>query len=267
MKIFIKIALVLISGSLLAEEPNYSKVEKGEGIALEQNDSNENTFTKVIIVNDFDIMKNEVSQEYFYNEVKYNPSYFSRKEFCPKSFKIINKVGLCPDHPVESLSILDVKKFLKHLNKSKDYHYRLPKLSEYYYLISKGVENNREGYRKLLKSIWSFFNSYQNGHEGKVQTSSSKSSMSFNKNQNYLIGNVWEFTGDYLDYSKNIFKKDPSTSIEQSKGQNIAFFGLSFGMELSKEEFFDNQKVLRQSDRHAWASNMLGFRLVRIKKR
>ena len=55
----------------------------------------------VEITKSFDIMTTEVTQSQWFEIMKGNPSHFRKKAYCVDNHRVINEVGLCPNHPVE----------------------------------------------------------------------------------------------------------------------------------------------------------------------
>ena len=75
---------------------------------------------EVTISKPFEMMTTEVTQRQWFEIMKDNPSYFNRPKDCGNHHYVTTKfdkpVGLCPDHPVESVSYSDAKEFIEKLN-------------------------------------------------------------------------------------------------------------------------------------------------------
>lgn len=89
----------------------------------------------------FEIQTTEVTQAQWVEVMGSNPSYFQQPEHCPvrpgdpNSYRLVNGVAMCPNHPVERVSYLDVEDFIRRLNPhphprlrigGPSYIYRLP---------------------------------------------------------------------------------------------------------------------------------------------
>lgn len=66
----------------------------------------------------FEIMTKEVTQKEWAEEMKYNPSFFSREGDCDDREQI-NNVWVCPNHPIEKVSWNDAQAFIASLNSGK----------------------------------------------------------------------------------------------------------------------------------------------------
>lgn len=257
--------LLFLSSYAFAYYPqsDFILVDKGSSIALENNPASKE-YTQLVISKPYYLMVKELTQEQWFNVMGDNPSYFSRKEFCKSTYKVVNNVPMCPQLPVESVNLSDINIFLKKLNSLSKHKYRLPTLAELYYpLIGKIKKSKKPNIKEIKEDVWLKYVNYKTLTKNKDITFSSPKDTS--SKFKFLIGNVWEYTSDRLDYNRNMY---PSIKIGQSvktSGLNTAFFGLSFGLDIDKETFFSEANILRQSDRENWASNMLGLRLVRVK--
>ena len=75
---------------------------------------------EVNFTKDFEIMTTEVTQRQWFDVMKKNPSRFSNSDDCDNHVYLQNgqgfDVGLCPNHPVESVSWDRVQVFIEELN-------------------------------------------------------------------------------------------------------------------------------------------------------
>lgn len=98
----------------------------------------------VTITKDFEMMTTEVTQKMYFDVTGKNPSFFSVKEVCPKSFTVEvspvtgKTVSLCPNHPVETVTFYDVQDFIKKLNEQTGLEHRLPTEAEWEYAARGG---------------------------------------------------------------------------------------------------------------------------------
>ena len=169
---------------------------------------NENQ-AKVNIAKSFEIMTTEVTQKQWFDVMDENPSHFNRKEHCQYSYRKVTggdggEVGLCPNHPVESVSWEDVQEFIKKLNTLENHIgcdgtpnssrgcYRLPTEAEWEFAARAGAT-----------SVYYFGNdsNLHDDHAWSHRNSSKQTQMVGQKNANNnrlfdMNGNVWEWVQD-----------------------------------------------------------------------
>ncbi len=204
---------------------------------------------------DYEIMVNEVTQGFFYNITRQNPSFYNKLKYCPKTFRkvmpknALRPITLCPNHPVENVSLEQINYFIKVLNKrSKRFHYRLPTEQEWEYALKKESESIYffGNDKTLLKevAIYSLNSNNSTQPVGPYRERSQK------KNEFGLydmLGNVFEWT-TIVDINDNII-----SFIQRGGGYKSSAYSLrsSSRSRFSQEMNFN----LKKSD--------VGFRLVR----
>ena len=157
---------------------------------------------EVTISRPFEIMKREVTQIQWFDVMGDNPSHFSKKEYCEDDHIVREDVGLCPHHPVDSVSWKRTRDFIHELNRNlKDCDgtpdsasgcYRLPTEAEWEFAARAGSEDAwyfGGDSDQLQYHAWYSRNSNRQTHRvgGKAP----------NNNGLYdIYGNVWEWVRD-----------------------------------------------------------------------
>jgi formylglycine-generating enzyme required for sulfatase activity len=224
------------------------------GLSNKPKEANE-VVHKVVISKKFNIAKFESSQFEWFSIMGYNPSFFSKKNYCPKNFKIINGVSLCPNHPIETVSIDEVNLYIWRLNMlDKKYNYRLPTEAEWEY-ASRGNSQSTyffgEDFAELKSYAWFFKNSNLQSHErgGKKP------------NQFGLfdtMGNVFEWTSDYYSTFTGSGRIDPA--VEKVSNWKVTKGGSWYAMPSGLRPAF------RCKDEKNFRYSRIGFRLIREDK-
>ena len=161
----------------------------------------------VTLTHSFAIATTEVTQKQWFEVMEKNPSYFSKSEYCD-DHRTIDGVGMCPEHPVESVSWSDVQEFIKKLNEREgnvgcggEEHfyempkgcYRLPTEAEWEYVASEGMKEMLYSSGDLDDYRWCRNNSGNRTHRVGSKKADSKGMRD-------IYGNVWEWVQDgYLE--------------------------------------------------------------------
>ena len=160
---------------------------------------------EVTLSSSFEIMKTEVTQYQWFIVMGDNPSFFNKKEYCEDDYIDFptknGDVGLCPFHPVETVSWDRVREFIGELNKRDNLSgcyvieggrpgcYRLPTEAEWEFAARAGLKTAYsfgEGHVSLKTYAWYKDNSDRQTHAVGGRR----------PNDNGLfdtMGNVWEW--------------------------------------------------------------------------
>ena len=163
---------------------------------------------EVTISRAFEIMATEVTQREWFIVMGYNPSYFSKSEYCSNTFDKEN--NLCSNHPVESVSWNMAQEFINELNRRTNLSgcdgtpdsasgcYRLPTEAEWEFAARAGTKTTYyfgDDPKDLEDHAWYRENSNRQTHAVRGKTS--------NDNGLYDVhGNVWEWVQD--GYPRNL---------------------------------------------------------------
>jgi len=211
---------------------------------------------KVAITVPFEIMRYPVTQRMFAEVMEYNPSEFAGDIEVDING---NMIPMQPDHPVENLTMDEMKEFIKKKNADNDgYIYDLPTEAQWLLITQKtNLENiaPNEG--------WFLQNSNR-----KTQVVGVKKPIIIGVEPIYeLFGNVWEHLKDY----ENELPRNNTRNWYQSKPRGRSFISTihdtpTFIMRGSSHSAETSSVGQRTIVRDNSKSNDLGFRLVRVKK-
>ncbi len=239
----------------------------------------------VTLTKDFEMQRTEVTQLQWYALMGKAPSHFRGGNYC-KSYDA--KLEICPDHPVESVSWEDSKKFIERLNQiQNEYDYRLPTEAEWEYAarlsgVPEEETNNLlipDGFLDLrgnhwAKSVFGFGNDTNLLKEYAWYRENSYSQTHPVLNSRKPIGgiygmhgNVWEWVEDLYDKNYGLtpdelkngeLKNGVKDPVNNHTGWNRVFRGGSWN-------HYPN--LLRSAERNNGGPNyrydFVGFRLVR----
>lgn len=186
-----------------------------------QCDDNEKPQHKVKITKPFYMGMYEVTQKEWEAVMGENPAKFKESKGC----FFWNIYCESPDYPVESVSWYQIQEFIQKLNaasvgngRDRSIQYRLPTEAEWEYAARAGSETTYYWGDSIGKSN---ANCMECGSLWGGQRTSSVGSFAPNAFGLYdMLGNVWEWTGDWYDinYYENSPKKDPLND-KQSDGK------------------------------------------------
>lgn len=211
----------------------------------------------VVLTQEFEILKTEVTQGQWFEVMKYNPSSFKGGE------KDRKKLGNNSDHPVETVSWNEIQEFIAKLNERKDgYRYRLPTEAEWEYAARAGTTTTYFfGDDEALLSEYGWFSLSQ------TYPVAQKKPNSFGLYD--MHGNVWEWALDP-------YSRDYSEAVSQERAEEVqASSPLGLYYVIRGGSSFDKPRRLRSANRERITpdgqteSNPgvtgVGFRLLRIK--
>ncbi|MDE0534302.1 MAG: formylglycine-generating enzyme family protein [Albidovulum sp.] len=226
----------------------------------------------VTLTRPFAIAATEVTQRQWFAVMRRNPSYFKLPEDCA-NHKIVNRVGICLDLPVESVSWNDAQRFLKKLNRmegnkgcgkdktAKEYYsmptgcYRLPTEAEWEYAARSGAETaylHGNSGRNLDSYAW---------YDGDVEYGQAREVAQKRPNRRGLHdtgGNVWEWLQDWYGYELPGGVNPLQTVSETTSAQRVQRGGGWYSYPMSLRSAF------RSSDIPNKRNNDVGFRIVRV---
>lgn len=226
---------------------------------------------KVTLTHGFEMQVTEVTQSQWYKVMGYNPSLYTSYETCPYTFISADRdhpASMCPDNPVENVSLDDVYEFMRQLNINANdgYVYRLPTEAEWEYSARAGTNTTYyfgNDPAKLNEYAWSGINPREGGHTHEVGGLIPNGWGLYD-----MLGNVNEWVSDaYVYYYANLPEVDPQATIPETFDWYV-FRGGSFYSGALPTNPVD---YIRSASRgfcseHDGYFYILGFRLVRTKK-
>ena len=149
-----------INSLFIQIDPDYSKINNTSNISIPKKS--------------FQIMEAETTQIQWYRIMKTNPSFFKTIDHCDNHIQITQDeitTDLCPNNPVENISMGDISSFIKKLNKAADLNcnderntfcYRLPTRKEWRYTAY--GQDQKSKYKNLSDYGWFSDNSNKQTH-------------------------------------------------------------------------------------------------------
>lgn len=147
---------------------------------------------QTVTVDAFQMQVTHVTQLQYFKVMKTNPSQFTSKEHCKKTYN--EALQMCPNNPVENVSWENAVSFAKQLNKENDgYHYRIPREAEWEYAArARSVTAYSYGDSIDLLTDYAWFDRNSTEHTHEVQT---KLPNDFDLYD--MHGNVWQWVDDW----------------------------------------------------------------------
>lgn len=238
----------------------------------------------VTLTKDFEIQRTEVTQLQWVALMGNAPSYFNGRDTC-KEEEYDEKLGICPNYPVESVSWEEAKEFIEKLNQiQSEYDYRLPTEAEWEYAarLSGAPEEERktlltsDGFLDLrrsdrAKSAYGFGNDPNllgeyawcrgNSSEHTHPVLNSRKSI---RGIYGMHGNVGEWVEDLYDKNYGLtpieLNKEVKDPLNNHTGWNRVFRGGSWSYDFPS--FF--RSAGRNNGGPRYHYDNVGFRLVRV---
>lgn len=214
----------------------------------------------VNLLNSYEMMAFEVTQQNWFDVMGDNPSKFRTQKDCPQNYAETNGVQLCPRHPVESVSWERVQEFMRRLtDKSGRYRYRLPTEAEWEWAARAGTKTaypfGDSGYN-LKNYAWFEDNSQMQTHPVGSLTPTGNAN-GFPKLYD-MFGNVWEWTSNWHAPHPETEQTNPTGP---ASGSRKVIRGCGWSA---------NANACRSANRDAESkdnsSSVIGFRMVRVPK-
>ena len=222
----------------------------------EQDRDNDETQHPVKLTKAFELQATEVTQLQYFLVMGRNPSYFRTQDNCDEdNYKVLFGLGLCVNHPVETVSWNDAQEFIKELNRIQNkYTYRLPTVAEWEYAARANMPSG-------FPYSFGFNDTNELDNHGWYRGNSNRRTHAFATRKSNplglfdMYGNVWEWTQDfYGDYR--------STAVTDPTGSTTGSYRVIRG-----GCWYDLARRLRSANRYVVGPSDLlhdvGFRLAR----
>lgn len=235
------------------------------GAAGPRSDPNQH---QVTLTQPFEMQKTTVTQSQYAQLMGINPSFFSKPEYCTKTYEVRNGVPMCPNNPVDSVSYDDVQAFIAKLNDmEKDgYVYRLPTEAEWEYAAKGGTTtayyfgDDFYGKSGKLDEDYGWFDTNYDWHTHEVAQKIPNPYDLYD-----MLGNIAQWTSDwYADYQDGpaTDPTGPSTGAYRvARPSGCPTMGGSWD-----PSFRQQYSAARSWKLPAAHSSCMGFRLVRVRR-
>lgn len=207
---------------------------------------------QVFLTDEVQIQSSEVTQGEWTQLMASNPSRFAGSKDCPNDHSVLNGIGLCPNHPVDSVSWLDVQLFLEKLNKRNDgFNYRLPTEAEWEFAARSGsVTTFFFGDSPVSLGEFSWYEA-----NSSAQTHPVRKKLANGFGLYDVYGNVWEWVLDWHGPYPDKSERDPRGP---QSGTSRVIRGGSFG-----NDAYGTRSANRGMSNPQNRSPGVGFRLAR----
>jgi formylglycine-generating enzyme required for sulfatase activity len=215
---------------------------------------NSETQHSVTLTHGFQMQATDVTQAQWVAVMGSNPSDFQGAQYCKDTFKQVNGVSMCPNHPVEQVSWDDAQVFITKLNQKQDgYLYRLPTEAEWEYAPRAGTTTAYffgNGTTEINGYAW-----YSSNSEGQTHEVAKLRPNAWGLYD--MAGNVWQWVQDWYGVYSRSCQENPEGPAGGS-GRVIRGGSWSDGTQGLRSAF-------RTYEVPGSRNRALGFRLVRTR--